>query len=190
MSKSKSLTIRNHSKALQRMSGVELTKGGEILIADRSGSMLAPVAGLASTTRIDCVNNVIRSYGPLIQTISFSDDATSHIGPVTLEADNGTNLAGALALALRYSPNYLLVLSDGRVNDEQAALDLAEALSTMAIIDTLYIGGHDPEAEAFLAKIAQIGHGRARVYDMTKPQTLALETVIKGLLPPPIPQLG
>jgi hypothetical protein len=163
-------------------------QGGEIILADDSSSMSEMIVGpdgrISKTRRIDAVNQAISSYGPSVQTIAFSSRAR-HVGPVTLMPYGSTPMAAGLAMARESEPNYILVLSDGEVDSPPAALDEARRMSEYCIIDTLYIGEDNPSAEQFMRELAQIGHGKYKRYDMTKPQQLALETVIKGLLPAP-----
>lgn len=159
-------------------------KGVEWIVADVSGSMGTLVEG-TDKRRIDALNEAINSFGEHIQTVAFHDSCKLYIGPVALEPTGGTNLAKGLERVQQYEPNYIIVISDGRVNNEQTALSEAEKLSATCIIDTLYIGGSDPRAEEFMARLATVGNGRFRKYDTTKLQTLSLTNVIQGLLPPP-----
>lgn len=163
-------------------------KMAEIILADISLSMASPVAGYQDgkgQRRIDAVNSAISSYGDHIQTIAFSSHVELHVGPVELTPSASTDMDLALKEAIKWEPNYLLVLSDGAVDDPGETLKTAKTLAELAIIDTLYIGPEEPGPIEFMKKLAELGHGRFRRYDMTKPQTLQLETVIKGLLPPP-----
>jgi hypothetical protein len=183
----RNLTIRKQTEIVP--ANAQFRKMSEIIIADKSASMNAAVAQLddraAPTRRIDAVNEAISSYGAHIQTIAFSHTVTTHTGLVTLEPSGSTAMHLALEEAKKYEPTYLLVLSDGQVDYPDKTLQIARELAELAIIDTLYIGPDDDSAEKFMRDLAEIGHGRFRRYDMTKPQQLLLESVIKGLLPMP-----
>jgi hypothetical protein len=159
-------------------------KNSEIILADKSSSMNKCLPD-SNKRRIDCVNEAISSYGEHIHTIAFDNSIELWVGPVTLTPDGTTAMDKAIKEAIKYEPNYVLVLSDGAVDWPTDTLEAAYVLAETALIDCLYIGPDDKEAEDFMRKLAEIGHGRYRRYDMTKPQQLQLESVIKGLLPPP-----
>lgn len=167
----------------------EFTKGVEWIIADQSGSMGSPCDGKTFITgqrrRIDALNDAINSFGDHIQTIAFSDNVELHKGHVSLIPLGGTNLTKALMVVQKYEPNYIIVISDGAVNDELSSEHEARHLSAYCIIDTLYIGPDDAKAVAFMKRLSEIGSGRFKRYDITKPQQLSLTQVIQGLLPAP-----
>jgi hypothetical protein len=159
-------------------------KGAEIILADKSGSMRTRLPN-SNQTRIDALNQAISSYGPDIQTIAFSHLVECVLGQTKLVPEGSTAMDRAFQAAWKYEPNYLLVISDGAVDDPNETINQAKRFTETTIIDTLYIGEDNPAAEELMKRLAEIGHGRFRRYDMSKPQTLQLESVIKGLLPPP-----
>lgn len=92
------------------------------------------------------------------------------------EAEGGTNLHSAIALAIPYQPTQTLVVSDGKPDDPKQALFMAEKLSGM--INTLYINSdRDREAIAFMRQLARLGCGRTANCDISHPQN---QILLKG----------
>lgn len=118
--------------------------------------------------------------------IAFSSVPTALSSLADLSAPSGsTALHLALALAASHRPRHTLVVSDGRPDDETAAL--AEADRLPGIIDVLYVGADsDAQAMAFMRRLARAGAGRVVVHDVVRQATPAqLGTAIRGLLPAP-----
>jgi hypothetical protein len=178
----KSLTIRQ--KAEVAKINPEFSQGVEWLIIDTSISMNTAVAGTAKT-RLQCANEVLNGYGPTIHACSFDSFAQLFKGPRTLYTGGSTSMHLAFEAVRPYKPSYILVMSDGAVDNQEMTIQQATEVANDAVIDTLYIGPDDQRAEAFMKELANIGCGRYRRYDMTKPQTMQLEQVVRALLPAP-----
>lgn len=159
--------------------------GAEWILADCSESMLSQVVG-TTDTRIDLVNAAAATY-PKAQRLAFNG-TVRHLGPdEEFFAWGGTFICPALRFLAAWRPVWVLIISDGQIIDsEEEACEIATKIAQLAIIETLYIGpDSEKEAMAFMQRLAHIGSGTPTRHDTTKPQQISLETVIRGLLPPP-----
>jgi hypothetical protein len=183
-SMNKSLAIRQ--KAELAKINKEFQQGVEWLVLDVSASMgnFIPNTGNAKT-QLSVAEEVIRGYGEHIHVCTFHNSIELFKGPKHLETGGSTEMHKGLDAILPYQPSYALIISDGAVDNQELARASAQRLSENAIIETLYIGPDDERAEAFMKELANIGCGRYRRYDMTKPQTMQLEQVVRALLPAP-----
>lgn len=173
---SRALSIRKNS-VVKGKSNPKIQHDVEWVVADISGSMRGP--------RLDAVNEMIKAYGENIHIAAFGEKVYLSVGPTTLYANGTTKMDLALVALKEYRPNYIVILSDGAVDDPSSTRQAAMELAEHSIIDTVYIGPDDEGAESFMKELAEIGSGRYKRYDMSKPQTLQLTEIIQGLLPPP-----
>ena len=180
---SRAIAIRKNPIVKVESTG-KIQSGVEWIVADVSASMDTREFGGAKS-RLDCVNEMIKSYGEHIHVAAFENIVSLFVGPTTLTSGGSTQMELAFQAIKQYEPNYIVVLSDGCVDNQYLARESANALAQFAIIDTVYIGPDDERAESFMKELAEIGCGRYKRYDMSKPQTLQLTEVIQGLLPPP-----
>ena len=183
MNKSKNqLALRKRNELITKQQ--DLQQGVEWLVLDTSMSMTAGVPN-TTKTRLQCANEVLNGYGPHIHVCTFDSTVSLFKGPRTLSTGGSTSMHLGLAAIQPYRPSYVLIISDGDVDNQDLTKLEAQLVSELAIIETLYIGPDDPRAEAFMRELATIGCGRYRRYDMTKSQTLQLEQVVRSLLPAP-----
>lgn len=137
-----------------------------VVLLDCSGSM-AESAG--TQRRIDVLRAALDyalSGGETL--VAFSSHPTEISSPAALpQPSGGTALHLALAHIQGRTPRQTLVISDGRPNDEQAALDEAARLSGQ--IDVIYCGpDDDAQAIAFMRRLATVGGGRVIIHDVAK----------------------
>lgn len=180
---SRALSIRKND-IVKGKSNPKIQHDVEWVVADTSASMDTREFG-GTKSRLDCVNEMIAAYGEHIHVCAFDNKVSLSVGPTTLTSGGSTQMELGLQAIREYRPNYIVILSDGCVDNQDLARSQATALAEFAIIDTVYIGPDDERAESFMKELADIGCGRYKRYDMTKPQTLQLTEVIQGLLPPP-----
>src|SRR5229473_2631489 len=125
-------------------------KGVEWILADTSGSTSRFIPN-SHKRIIDAINESINSFGEHIQSIRFATSCSKHIGPVAFEPSGNTNLNKALEQVQQYEPNYLIVISDGLVDQPSLCEQTAKKLAAYCIIDTLYIGTDNVLAERFMS---------------------------------------
>lgn len=156
-----------------------------VILADTSGSM-----------RGDKINRLRRELlavwpdVPGARLLSFDSDLRWLDGPGDLPAPGGgTDLKGALVAAATVWPGEVLVISDGRPDDEQGALEAARKVP--GTISVLFVGSDDDHGGAeFLRRLATLGGGMYAHRDLAK--HMALEGEIRGMLalPPPLAMGG
>lgn len=152
-----------------------------VILADVSGSMRGEKIRLLTEALTRLWPGL-----PKAALISFSAFPTRIHGPEALPVPHGsTNLAGALELATTLHPAKVIVISDGRPDDEEGALAAADQIPGM--IDVLYVGDDDnTEAIAFMKSLAMAGGGECVCNDIAKTR-LALAAPISALLGLPAP---
>lgn len=167
----RSTTIDKTNKAIP-------PKAADWAICDISGSMHCEVGN--GKRRIDCLNAALMELGDDVQVIAFSDDISrERVGQFTPQG--GTMLCPALREVVKYEPSYIVLISDGQINDSQVdALGLVDKIALSAVIDCIYIGPDDSRAEQFMRDVATAAHGRFRKYD---PSTIVEK--MQTLLPAP-----
>jgi|SRR5579864_335893 len=154
------------------------------VLVDISGSTAAQVKGLFSNEngprRIDCINEALNNLGTDVEVIAFSDGISrERVGEYTPQGS--TNFCPAFLEVQKWEPTTVIVISDGEITDSKdECLGLAKKAAQSAVIDTIYIGPDDSNAEAFMRELAEIGHGRFRKYESSK-----LSEKVQTLLPPP-----
>jgi Mg-chelatase subunit ChlD len=106
-------------------------------------------------------------------------------GPNALPPVGGnTDLAAALTLAAHVWPSEVIVISDGLPQDEQAALDAAQALP--GTISVLFIGDEQDQRGAdFMRRLALVGGGLFAHKDLAK--SMSIEGSLRGMLALPAP---
>lgn len=173
---SKALTKRNRD--VTPSNSPTPPKAADWAICDISGSMNIPVSN--GKRRIDCLNAALMELSDDVQVIAFHDTISREkIGQY--EPMGGTMLCPALREVVKYEPSYIVLISDGEINDSHSeALGLVDKIALTAVIDTIYIGPDDSRCETFMQAVATAGHGRFRKYD---PSTIVEK--MQTLLPPP-----
>lgn len=140
-----------------------------LILADTSGSMDEPAGG--GRRKIEHLRQALNSVlcdRPLALLIEFNSTARE----VTLAAPlgdptGGTALHLALDLAREFQPRQTVVISDGRPDDEAAAIAAAEKLT--GTIDVIYCGPDgDTKAIDFMRRLAKVGCGRVIVRDLRR----------------------
>jgi hypothetical protein len=123
---------------------------------------------------------------PAVKLIAFATTPTPIEGPDVLPmAGGGTALHLALQLALADFPGKVVVWSDGRPDDEDAALLAAAELP--GVVDSLFFGDEgDDGAKRFLEKLARNNGGRWIFKDILRGDTL-LGGDVRELLGLPAP---
>jgi hypothetical protein len=138
------------------------------ILADVSSSMAERAGAQSKSEILKCA--IADSMGENRNEVLVAFSSTPRIckGAEWLPDPSGST---ALHLALEYlfdfKPRATLVVSDGRPDDEQKALDAAERLTGR--IDVIYVGpDDDTQAIAFMNKLARVGCGRVIVEDVVK----------------------
>lgn len=169
------------AQSAARLNGGDVVppKAADWAICDISSSMSMPVSN--GMRRIDCLNAALIELGDDVQVIAFHDYISrERIGQYE-PMGSSTMLCPALREVVKYEPSYIILISDGEINDSQSeALSIVDKIAQTALIDCIYIGPDDSRAEEFLRKIASAGHGRFRKYD---PSTISER--MQTLLPAP-----
>jgi Mg-chelatase subunit ChlD len=136
-----------------------------LLLVDMSGSMSAKDAP-GGVSRFDAAETELRrlqeSLPGKVAVVAFSDDVQFCPSGVPPRLAEGTNLARALHFVRAVDGlARIIVISDGRPNDEAKAL--AEARQFKSRIDTVYIGPDDDRdgGHAFLKSLAMRTGGEA-----------------------------
>jgi hypothetical protein len=153
----------------------------EIWLVDTSSSMAGE--------RYRRMAEALRTHhaaSPRVKLIAFSTTPTPIEGPEALPlAGGGTALHLALQLAMADFPGKVVVWSDGRPDDEDAALLAAAELP--GVVDSLYFGDEgDDVAKRFLEKLARNNGGRWVFKDILRGDTL-LGGDVRDLLELPAP---
>jgi hypothetical protein len=159
---------------------------GAVILADTSSSM---DEGAGSTTKIEILRRALDQVVPDLAScrlISFDSFARLVPSPSALPTPNGgTALHLALDLAATFRPGRTLVLSDGRPDDEAAALASGERLPGR--IDCIFCGpDSDRQGKDFLARLARLGCGNFEHADLARSSSLRLATMARGLLGLPL----
>lgn len=155
-----------------------------VVLADVSGSMAEPAGrGL----KIDVLREALdQAVPPDAVIIAFASlprviDSPNHLP----YPGGGTALHLALDEAARQRPRNTLVITDGRPDLPEAALQRAEALP--GTLDVIYCGpDDDAEAIGFVRRLAKAGAGRAHVHDIRQAAARqALAPAIRAALEAP-----
>jgi hypothetical protein len=163
---------------------------GVVILADVSSSMDEPAG---SRRKIDILREALAqvwselvgarlvAFDTLAREISAPDAVTSPSG--------GTALHLALDAAGEHRPARTLVITDGRPDSEDAALEAAGRLS--GIIDVIYCGpDSDAQAIDFLRRLARLGGGRCVVRDVVRMSRPELGSAVRTTLGLPAPKGG
>jgi len=132
--------------------------------------------------RQDCVRQALAPYSGKVRIIGFDSSARELKSADELWSGGTTHMSTAFRILVTRKPDYSLVMSDGAVADPEDTLSLAR--KTSGIIDTLYIGEANPDAEAFMRELAHIGHGRFSTFDLSQ-KALGFAGAVALMLPPP-----
>jgi hypothetical protein len=161
-----------------------------VVLVDVSSSMAATAEG--RSRRIDIAQAALDATLPTVpdaiviafHSVAFTVEPNGRLP----EPAGGTNLAGAIDVAAKYSPTSLLVLSDGQPDNAPAALTAARRLN--AQISTIFCGeATDPDAAMFLQELAwcsRDGLGASGYANLGQPHALEGE-LRRPLLGGPMP---
>lgn len=149
-----------------------------VILADVSDSMAESAGGKSKYQVLKDALRQVMPNAPKARLIAFSSLATFHSDPQSLPAPSGsTALHLAIESAQGFCPRRTIVISDGRPDSEQMALDAADRLSGR--IDVIYCGPEeDYQAISFLQRLARSTGGS---YQGTAPTKL-IEPVRRLLL--------
>jgi hypothetical protein len=125
---------------------------------------------------------------PGARLIAFGSTAREVDSPGGLPAPSGgTALHLALDAAAASRPRKTVVVTDGRPDSEQAALDAAARAS--GLIDVVYCGpDSDAAALDFLRRLTRVGGGVIIARDIAKDSKLRLAPAIRDALGLPAPK--
>lgn len=152
-----------------------------LVVADCSGSMDEPIGALTLSKYEHlklALSDVLRHH-PKIRIIAFSYMAKEVTPDLLPHPCGGTDLAGALTYAAKFTPRKTVVISDGLPDDERAALEAAQTLT--GSIDTIYCGPDGHPALDFLRQLSRDTGGTSVQWDGYR----EISTMIRGLLPAP-----
>lgn len=156
-----------------------------VVLADVSGSMSEAVGGRG--LKIDVLREAMQvAVPPGAVLIAFAALPRVIDSPAHLPyPGGGTALHLALDEAARQRPRYTLVITDGRPDLPEAALQRAAALP--GTLDVIYCGpDDDAEAIEFARRLASTGAGRAHFHDLRKAAARqALAPTIRAALEAP-----
>lgn len=139
-----------------------------VLLLDVSSSM-DERAG--AKRKIDILRDALEGTYPQMpdaQLVTFASTVAEIRLPENLPAPaGGTALHLGLDAAAAHRPASTLVISDGRPDDEDRALEAAERLT--GAIDVIYCGPDDDrQAVDFMRRLARVGGGRVHVHDLRR----------------------
>lgn len=160
-----------------------------VILCDISSSM-AESAG--ARRKIDLLQDALDQLGrefPQAQVIAFNSLTRYVPYPVSglPEPEGGTALHLALEDAQHFRPRQTIVVSDGRPDSEQAALEAASRLTGK--IDVIYCGpDSDREAIEFMQRLARANGGRVVVTNWTPTHGSELAPTMRRLLALPEPR--
>lgn len=155
-----------------------------IVLADVSDSMGEKVG---AKRKIDILQSALTQVWPTLPTgrlIAFSSVPEFLADPSSLPSPSGsTALHFALQAAEGFRPRQTLVISDGRPDSEDAALEVADRITGR--IDVIYCGrDEDTQAIAFLQRLARLSGGRCIVTPNGTKTLNLLQSVRRLLLLP------
>ncbi len=150
--------------------------------------ILADVSGSMRGNKIERLKRELQKLWPELgkaRLMSFAFQPEWVEGPHALPAvGGGTDLAAALTLAAGAWPSEVIVISDGLPQDEQAALDAAQAIP--GTISVLFIGDEgDHQGADFMRRLALVGGGMFAHKDLAR--SMAIEGTLRGMLSLPAP---
>jgi len=182
---SKAIAKRDRNEVAQTTNGIKYERNADWVVCDVSGSMEAYLPN-THKRRIDCLNEAIAQMGTDVQVLAFSSHVI-HTTERQFSSQSDTLLIPALELVAQYEPSYIVIVSDGEINDDhERNLALVEQIAQTAIVDTLFIGPSSSTAAIeFMRELARRGNGRARVYDLTAPANQRLVETMQKFLPAP-----
>ena len=157
----------------------------DMVIADLSGSMAS--RAFDNRSRYQCLQEALAPFKGRVQVLAFN----SHVWEVDADSlpspDNFTAMHKALDTAIILEPIHVLLISDGLPDSREHAFDSARTLANQCIIDVMYIGPEDSNAESFMRQLADIGRGRYFNFKIDKQSPALLEAKIDSLLALPAP---
>ncbi len=180
---SKALTFKQqHDLTIRR--GKVTPKNADLILVDRSGSMGSPAIG--GKSRINCVREALAPFKGRAHVLAF-DDSVEEVDCDNIPKPRGTTLLGkALEFTISLEPLHVLVMCDGYPTDE--VFGAAGRLAQQCIIDALYIGPpSDERAINFMRQLAEVGHGRFSLFDLTEKSPLLLSQGVESMLALPDP---
>lgn len=160
-----------------------------ILLCDVSSSMNERAGSKRKIDHLRAALDSVWSALPRASIYTFSSHVANASDPSRIgEPSGGTALHMGLGTIAGLRPARTIVISDGRPDDEVAALAAAEQLS--GTIDVIYCGpDDDAQAITFMRSLARVGCGRVIVHDLVKhSQQPRLAGAVRQLLALPAPR--
>lgn len=161
------------SKAIQKLMATGGT-ASRVIVADVSGSMRGERIRRLQAS----LERIWSDVGAKLLAFNWQllwCDSPANLPP----PDGSTNLAAALYEAAKLSPAEVIVISDGRPDDEEAAIHAAAAIP--GVISTFFCGADsDVRGKAFLARLARVGGGEFACKDIGK--CVSIESEIRGII--------
>ncbi len=183
---SKALTFKQqHDLTIRR--GKVTPKNADLILVDRSGSMDSPAIG--GKSRINCVREALAPFKGRAHVLAF-DDSVEEVDCDNIPNPRGVTLLGkALEFTIPLEPLHVLVMCDGYpTENNDSVLEKAGRLAQQCIIDALYIGPPlDEQAINFMRQLAEVGHGRFSMFDLTEKSPLLLSQGVESMLALPDP---
>jgi hypothetical protein len=174
------------------------------IAADCSGSMASPA--FEGKSRINCLREAVKPYAGRVQVLAFGTLGPNELSFVQADeipnACAGTPMSAAIKKLAELEPLHILIVSDGQptdsVYDEQepasrildsksSALHWAKKLADQCVIDVMYIGPENADAQNFMQELARTGRGRYVRFDMNVQSPLMLSTTVGKMLALPAP---
>jgi hypothetical protein len=163
---------------------IDTAETATVVLADVSGSMRESAG---QQLKIDVLREAMSvAVPPGAVIIAFASMPRVIDSPALLPAPSGgTALHLALDEAAKHRPRHTLVITDGRPDLPEAALQRADALS--GTLDVIYCGpDDDAEALLFVRQLARAGGGRAHIHDIRQAAARqALAPTIRAALEAP-----
>jgi hypothetical protein len=158
-----------------------------VLLADVSSSMAEPAG---KRTKAAILHEALANVWPGVPgavLIAFGSTAGAIGSPAELPSPaGGTALHLALEAATGHRPRRTVVISDGRPDCEERALDAAGRLP--GTIDVIYCGpDSDAQAIGFMQRLARLGGGRVVVRDVVRMARPSLAGDVRTMLGLPAP---
>lgn len=171
----------------QRKVTASTPKNQDMVIADLSGSM--SYDAFEGKSRYQCLQEALAPYLGRVQVLAFNN-YVREVDADSLPVPAGfTAMDKAFKVATYLEPLKVLLISDGCPDNKGRAIDELKRLigDYERIMDVMYIGPDNEEAEAFMRQLADIGKGRYFNFKIDKQSPALLEQKIGSLLALPSP---
>lgn len=157
----------------------------DMVIADLSGSMSSEA--FEGKSRYQCLQQALAPFKGRVQVLAFNSRVWEVDADSLPQPDMFTAMAKAIETAIQLEPLHVLMISDGLPDNRTTALQAADQLAQTCIMDVMYIGPEDENAEGFMQELANVGRGRYINFRVDKESPMQLESEIDSLLALPAP---